>query len=122
MPRVIYFEVSADQPERAIRFYTKVFGWKIQKWEGTDDYWMISTGDDGQPGIDGGLVKRRNPADTIINTIDVSSIDEFLNRITNSGGQIAAPKFSIPGVGYFAYCRDPEGNTFSIMQYDETAQ
>ncbi|HEV2494165.1 MAG TPA: VOC family protein [Terriglobia bacterium] len=37
MPRVIHFEINADQPERAAKFYTAVFGWEIKKWEGPTD-------------------------------------------------------------------------------------
>ena len=34
MPRVIHFELSADDPARAVKFYDEVFGWKTQKWDG----------------------------------------------------------------------------------------
>jgi predicted enzyme related to lactoylglutathione lyase len=49
MPRIIHFELPADNPERAVEFYSKVFGWKMQKWEGPTEYWLVSTGDAGQP-------------------------------------------------------------------------
>ena len=52
------------------------------------------------------------------NTIGVPSVDEFLAKATAAGGSIAMPKMAIPGVGYIAYCKDPEGNTFGIMQSD----
>src|SRR3972149_5570591 len=59
MPRVIHFEIAADDPERAVAFYRKVFGWEIQKWEGPMEYWVITTGPKEEPGIDGGLGRRR---------------------------------------------------------------
>ena len=58
MPRVVHFEIHADDPERAISFYQSVFGWQFQKWEGPLEYWMIITGPEGTPGINGGLVNR----------------------------------------------------------------
>jgi predicted enzyme related to lactoylglutathione lyase len=121
MPRVIHFEVSADDPERAGKFYSNVFGWKIQKWEGPKDYWLVSTGADDQPGINGGLFKREGPVN-YVNTIDVPSIDEFVEKITEQGGGVAMPKMAIPGVGYLIYCRDTENNIFGIMQEDASAQ
>ncbi len=61
MPRVVHFEIYADEPDRALSFYTSVFGWQTQKWEGPQDYWLFSTGDPAQPGINGGLIQRRYP-------------------------------------------------------------
>ena len=119
MPRVIHFELPADDPERATRFYSEVFGWRIHKWEGPEDYWLISTGQ-GEPGIDGAIMRRSDGMVTT-NTIDVPSVDEFVDKIVAHGGKIAAPKMEIPGVGYLAYCHDPEGNMFGVMQSDTSA-
>jgi predicted enzyme related to lactoylglutathione lyase len=120
MPRVIHFDIGADQPERAIKFYSDVFGWKIQKWEGPMDYWLVYTGEG--PGIDGGLSKRMNPSETTTNTIGVPSVDEYLTKIEKSGGKVVMPKTAIPGVGWFASCQDTEGNVFGIMQEDSSAR
>lgn len=79
MPRIIHFEINADDPERAVEFYKKVFGWNIQKWEGPVDYWLITTGKDDQPGINGAIKDRTNQC-TIVNTIDVPSVDEFTKK------------------------------------------
>ena len=122
MPRVTHFEINADQPERAAKFYTDVFGWKIKKWEGTIEYWLVTTGEEDQPGINGGLMKRMNSSATTINTIDVPSVDEFINKIKENGGTVVTPKTAIPGVGYYAYCQDTEGNIFGIMEEDTSAK
>jgi predicted enzyme related to lactoylglutathione lyase len=121
MPRVIHFEIPADNAERAIKFYSDVFGWNIQKW-GPQDYWLVDTGEKDQPGIGGAITKRTDPTTTTVNTIDVPSLDEYLNKITKSGGKVLTTKNTIPGVGYFAYCRDTEGNTFGVLQSDESAK
>ena len=59
MPRVIHFEIHADQPDRAIAFYTGLFGWQFDRFNGDTPYWICTTGAPGVPGIDGGLVQRR---------------------------------------------------------------
>lgn len=122
MPRVIHFEISADEPARALRFYSDVFGWDARKWGGPDDYWLVTTGEEGQMGIDGGLYKRHEGMSftSHVNTIDVPSVDEFIARITSHGGKAVTSKMHIPGVGYFAYCEDTEGNMFGIMQDDKS--
>jgi predicted enzyme related to lactoylglutathione lyase len=129
MPRVVHFEIHAEEPERAAAFYRKVLGWEITKWEGPMDYWLIKTGGAGQPGIDGGLVRRRGSGpvpgqavNSYVCTVDVPSVDEYVGRVTAHGGQIALPKMAVPGVGWLAYATDTEGNLFGMMQRDPTAK
>ena len=127
MPRVIHFEIVADNPERAMKFYKEVFGWKFNKWDGPQDYWLVKTGEDNQPGINGGLTPKTNQGSgntgsRITNSIDVPSIDEFSNKISMEGGKVLSPKMPIPGVGYLAICEDTEGISFGIIQYDRNAK
>ena len=77
MPRVMHFDFSADNPERAIEFYKGVFGWEFSKWNGPADYWLVTTGPEHQPGIDGGM-SRRTEQSVAANTIDVPSVDDFV--------------------------------------------
>ncbi len=121
MPKVIHFELGVDDPKRAIKFYEDVFGWKIDKWEGPLDYWLVTTGDESQPGINGALMRRTDSENTI-NTIDVPSVDEFIDNIVKAGGKVLQPKMTVPGVGYAAYCQDTEGNKFGLMQADPTTK
>ena len=120
MPRPVHFEIPADDPARAIRFYERVFGWQFQRWDGPMSYWLVRTGGEG-PGIDGGLHPRAHPGQGPVNTIDVASCDEALRSIEGAGGSTVVPKMAVPGIGWLAYCSDPEGNTFGIMQADEAA-
>ena len=121
MPRVVHFEISADKPERAVNFYKSVFGWKVEKWEGPIDYWLVMTGDQSEPGIDGAITPRSGPQGTV-NMVDVPSLDEFVEQVTGAGGKVVQPKTAVPGVGYLAYCQDTEGNIFGMMQSDTSAK
>jgi len=123
MLRVIHFEIHADNPERAIRFYETVFGWTFKKWDGPQDYWMITTGPQDQPGINGGLIRRMGTTsgDAVIAyvcTVDVPSVDQYAQKAVQEGGQVVVPKMPIPGVGWLAYCKDTEGNIFGIIEMD----
>lgn len=122
MPRVVHFEINADEPERAVKFYQDVFGWQIHKWEGPEDYWLVSTSPDEEPGINGGIMRRNSPGASTYNTVDAPSIDEFLVRAVAAGAQVILPKMAVPGVGYQAYCQDTEGNIFGIHQDDPAAR
>ena len=53
MPRVIHFDIHAEDIARAKKFYEGVFDWKIERWEGALNYWNITTGKEGEPGING---------------------------------------------------------------------
>jgi uncharacterized protein len=122
MPRVVHFEIAVDNPERAVQFYTKVFGWKVEKWPGPMDYWLVTTGQAPEPGIDGALLPRGSYPEPTVNTISVPSVDEYIVRIQAASGKLVQPKMPIPGIGYYAVCKDSEGNTFGIMQSDPTAK
>ena len=121
MPRVTHFEFYVDDPERVVKFYQEVFGWKITKWEGPVDYWLVTTGEEGEPGIDGAIARRTNGV-TTRNVIDVPSLDEFIEKIVNAGGKVVMPKQAVPGVGYSAYCADTDGHVFGLMETDPSAQ
>ena len=120
MPRVIHFEIPVDDADRAVAFYERAFGWRIQKWGGPADYWLIDSGDAEEPGINGALTLRSS-AEHVVNTIGVPSYDEYLAKVEAAGGKALTPKMTVPGVGYMAYCLDTEGNVFGIMQTDESA-
>jgi predicted enzyme related to lactoylglutathione lyase len=121
MSRVIHFEFPADNPERAVKFYEDVFGWKIEKWGGPQDYWLVGTGEASEPGIDGAIARRQD-INTVVNTMSVPSFDEAARKITDAGGKVITPRMAVTGVGYMAYCTDTEGTKFGIMEMDPNAK
>ena len=120
MKRVVHFEIPVENPEKSIPFFERVFGWKFTKWDGPMPYWIIDTGGEG-PGINGGLMRRNDPSQPIVNTIDVPSVDEYIGKIEFAGGQIVVPKMPIPGIGWLAYFKDLDGLIHGIMQEDASA-
>lgn len=118
MSRVVHFEIPADDPKRAIKFYEKVFDWQIEKWDGPIEYWLIMTGEEDKPGIDGGLARREDPTTGVENTIDVKDLDASLANVKAHGGEVIRPRMAVPGVGWMAYIKDTEGNVFGLMESD----
>jgi len=124
MPKVVHFEIHADDPDKLGEFYSKIFDWKIKKWEGPINYWLIETGTKNEPGIGGAIKERVTPisSESIIAyvcSIDVPDIDQSLEKVKEHGGQIIQEKMEIPGIGFHAYCKDPEGNVFGIMESNQ---
>lgn len=125
--RPIHFEVQAEDPERAKKFYETALGWKIEKttMPGVGmDYWMLKTGDG--PGIDGGLYKRADSPRKLNSfdcTVLVDDIEKVIEAIKANGGQIQAwegkEKWEMKGLGWFSRAVDSEGNVFGLLQATE---
>ena len=118
----MHFEIHALKPEETGKFYAEIFGWKITKWEGPMEYWLVSTKVN-DAGIDGAILRRIGPApeegaavNAYVCTIAVDSLDNALEKVKARGGSIALEKNEVPGVGWLAYAKDPEGNIFGIIQ------
>ena len=124
MPRVVHFEIYTDDPDAVRPFYQDVFGWKFQKFEGGPiEYWLVTTGDDREPGINGGLTRpREGQSPGTLNTIGVSSLDQSAKKIEQNGGKICVPKMVIPKIGWLAYAQDPAGNVFGLIEPDTNAK
>lgn len=129
MGRVVHFEIHASNPESVVGFYTRLFGWRIKKWEHKSaEYWLIETGDAGVAGINGGLVRRRGDApsdgaavNAFVCNVSVAKLDEALQNATDLGATVAVPKMAIPGIGWVAYIKDPDGNILGMTQPDREA-
>lgn len=119
--RVVHFEIPCDNPEKTINFFKDAFGWSFQQF-GTEEYWMVITGDEKDPGINGGLMKKKDPKQPIANSIDVVDLDAAVLKVEKAGGKIVVPKMAIPGVGWLAYFTDPDGNIHGLYQNDPTAK
>ncbi len=116
MSTVCHFEIPADDVGRAKKFYRELFGWKIEKLP-QEDYWLFkTTGGKGEEGIMGGLMKRERSQPHITVYLDVPSLDDYLEKVKELGGQVVVPKSPIPGMGYYAVCLDTENNGFGLWE------
>lgn len=130
MGRPVHFELQADDLDRAKGFYAAVFGWRYEDYSamtGTP-YWGVVTGDEGTPGINGGIQQRPAPApapeqgtNSAVLTMQVDDYDATHVAIMAAGGQVALPKYAFPGMAWQGYYLDTEGNTFGIHQADPNA-
>ena len=125
MNTIGYFEIQSSNPETDIRFYEAVFGWKFIKEEYVPiEYYRIETNN-----INGGLLKRPAPVpptssgtNAFVCSIQVESYDATHQLIMEHGGQVALPKFAIPGRCWQGYYIDLDNNTFGIFEVNEQAK
>jgi predicted enzyme related to lactoylglutathione lyase len=121
-----HFAINADDPERARRFYQRVFGWTFQAW-GPPEFFQITTGSAKEPGIRGALQRRREliPGQRMNGfecTISVADVDKVAAAIRANGGRILMEKTTIAGVGDLIFFQDPEGNMAGAMRYDTSVE
>jgi hypothetical protein len=132
MPRVVHFEIQAEHPQRALEFYTKVFGWTSEDWSsftGGAPYWGLVTGEEGTPGINGAIMGRsgQNPivggaVGGAVLTVQVEDYDAVAAKILEAGGTLALPKTALVGMAWQGYFHDTENNVFGIHQPDTEAR
>ncbi|MDR6791112.1 putative enzyme related to lactoylglutathione lyase [Pseudarthrobacter oxydans] len=119
----MHFEIPADDQERAKKFYQQALGWRIEPVPGMDYNMVITTPMDeatGQPttagAINGGMMAREEKIANPVITVDVPDIDATLKTVEELGGSVVMPKNEIPGMGYFAYFKDPEDNVMGLWE------
>jgi predicted enzyme related to lactoylglutathione lyase len=132
MPTIAHFEIPSDNLERTKKFYTELFGWKMEKMPGTDqrEYWTFftttndrgsSSGGGGGGGdelrtVSGGMMERQMPQEPIMIYIGVDSVTEYSNKVERLGGKVIKQKTEVPGYGWFAICTDSENNGFALWE------
>jgi len=121
MDPVVHFEIPVNDIQRAKAFYEKLFGWKITQWKSPDanmEYFMIETTKMGKTAINGGMMKRNMPGQSVTIYPTVKSIDVTLQKAVQNGGRIALPKSNIGdgSMGAVGAFFDTEGNLIGVHQ------
>ena len=128
MPTIVHFEIPSDNLERTKKFYTDLFGWKIEKMPGTDqrEYWTFATTTNNKGGsnngggeqrtLSGRMLERHMPQEPIMIYIGVDSVTEYSNKVERLGGKVIKQKTEVPGYGWFAICTDTENNGFALWE------
>lgn len=125
--RVVHFEIHAADPDRAERFYRRVFDWQVRRWDDAPvDYRLVTTGDDDETGINGAIVKRRPGSEGVavnafVCTVSVADLAAVEAAVLAAGGEQVVDRQELENVGSFAYFKDTEGNIFGAMQAAGTA-
>lgn len=129
MNRVVHFEIEADDIDRAKTFYGSVFGWTFEDYSQyvNSEYWGVVSGQKGEEGINGGMMKRSQPvsegaSNAYVCSIVVNNYDSYHQKILDAGGKCVISKLALPGMAWQGYYVDTEGNRFGLHQPDENAR
>jgi predicted enzyme related to lactoylglutathione lyase len=114
--KLVHVEIGAADADRAQGFWSGVFGWEVGPPMSPEmDYRMFRTGED-----QGGAIQASEEQGHLRVYFDTDDIDATIGRVRELGGE-AEDKTPVPGYGWFAACKDTEGNAFSLWQSDESA-
>ena len=97
--KVVHIEFPAKDADRAQKFWEGVGGWSI--------------GDSGMPGIDYRMFQEDGWGGAVYPQQEGGAAGPIIYFDTED-------KQPIPHVGWFAHCKDSEGNSFSLFQSDES--
>jgi predicted enzyme related to lactoylglutathione lyase len=111
-----FFAITADDVERARKFYEAVFGWSFEDW-GPPDFYLIQGA-----GTRGALQKRNEKLSgtglrAFECTIAVDDVDDIAAKVERAGGKITSRKMRIETVGDLIWFVDTEGNRVGAMKY-----
>ncbi|MCE5298823.1 MAG: VOC family protein [Methanoregulaceae archaeon] len=121
MPTIVHFDIPAEDTERAKKFYSDLFGWKFESFPEMQYNLITTTNLDGTPGVGGGMGRRMEPSQRMMNYFGVTSIDAVLKLVKSLGGGILTEKMAVPGMGFLVTCVDTEGNFFGLWEEDQKA-
>jgi uncharacterized protein len=118
------FAIHVDDVDRARTFYEAVFEWTFEPW-GPPGFYLIHTGDEASPGIQGLMHERHAPRSSgglngFEVTFSVDDVDVIAARVEANGGTITYAKGVIPTVGALIRFLDTEGNDVGAMKYEVT--
>lgn len=128
MNPIVHFEIHAKNQNLLQTFYENVFGWKFEDLGPTmGNYRLIHIENSCAPTIKGGLNHVPEhvpvagaPINAFVNIIGVENIYEHVTKVQSENGKIVYPVMDIPTAGLLAYCTDPEGNMFGMLQSKES--
>jgi predicted enzyme related to lactoylglutathione lyase len=112
---IVHFDIPAENVEKMRKFYSSLFGWKIERVAGPIEYYLIKTAPEGK-GVGGGMPKKEDQSQQPMNYYSVESVDEYSKKVKELGGKIIIPKQTVLGMGHFAVAIDPERNIFGLWE------
>jgi predicted enzyme related to lactoylglutathione lyase len=124
MANIAYFEIPADNVDRAKHFYHALLGWKVEPTKTMGDpakmtameYQDVITGDAKEGTLSMGGMYKRQMTEQIMNYVMVEDLDKVIAKLGKLGGKIVVPKMAIKGVGWTVIIQDTEGNVLGLWK------
>ncbi len=110
---VVRWQVLSADPDASSRFFTQLFGWKIER-NNPLGYREVTAGDGG---INGGIWPAPEGVKPFVQLfIRVPDIDACLASATALGATVIVPKTVLPGGDAMAVLLDPQGLPIAVCR------
>ena len=114
--QMVHIEIPADDTGKGREFWGGLFGWQFENYPGPSEYHMTRLSD-----TQGAAISNMEPGKKGTRAyFDVDDINAGAARVQELGGEADTP-MAVPSMGWFATCRDPQGNEFGLWQTDPDA-
>lgn len=108
---VVHFEIGCKDIEKAKGFYGPLFGWEFAS------YGPAAMVAPTAPGIGGHINSLgHEPHQYVTFYAQVSDLEATLAQVKKLGGSTLVPPQEVPGMGHFAWFKDPEGNVLGLWK------
>jgi predicted enzyme related to lactoylglutathione lyase len=119
MNKVVHFEIPTSDLRKAQDFYSAVFGWQMMPFDADNVMTSTTEVDDNfmpkEPGaINGGIYKASGHTPHVV--VDVPDIQAHIELIKQHGGSLVTEVETVPNMGMYCRCKDPEGNMVGLWQ------
>lgn len=115
---VVWAEIPVTDMEKAMAFYTTVTGYTMTLSTDGPNPMAIFDAAKNATTVAGHLYpgKPAEPGTGPTVHLAVSdSVEQAMDRVKKAGGTVVSPTIEIP-TGRFAYCLDPDGNSFGVFE------
>ena len=119
MSKVVHFEIHSKNIDKAKDFFSKVFDWNFDRWGGPKNYWLLNTP---ESELKATIIEAVDDLQGVINTVEVSSVDDTLKKVESNGGKVLVKKTAVESTGFIAYFSDVDGNVFGIVEKNSLAK
>ncbi len=117
---IVHFEIGCKDIKKTQEFYGKLLGWEFES--GGPNMAMVGNlghgadpKGDASGGIGGHISALGHPPHQYVTVYaQVDDIEATLAKVERLGGKTMIPKQEVPGMGWFAWFTDPEGNTVGL--------
>lgn len=110
---VVHWEIAGTDGPRIQKFYRELFDWKMNVMDNMGGYGLVDTE---AGGINGGVFAGPKGHPFLTFYVQVDDLQAYLDKATKLGGQAVVPPTPIPGIGSYAFLKDPDGNIVGIFK------
>jgi uncharacterized protein len=117
MTQVVHLEIPAGDVEAVEAFWSGLFGFEFQAFEGSPTPYLMARFSDTSGGA---IYGTDEPKRGTRPYFDVDDIHAGIAKVKELGGE-ASDAMPVPSMGWFSTCTDVEGNDFGLWQNDTSA-